>query len=157
MSELEGPPLQHEVRYERELFDLPSDWRRVRVPTGKARASCTCGGMDTGYVEADDAYRAAQAHVRRELPGVDWGPMIRRRSLPNSLRYLAGKLDGGQLSDAELAGVALTLNSLADEIDQKTRPDEAPATTRVTLDNSAAKFKPAEPLQPYYPDAEAQR
>ena len=41
-------------------------------------------------------------------------PVIRRRSLPDSLRYLARKLDG-PLSDAERAGVALTLNSLADE------------------------------------------
>ena len=43
-------------------------------------------------------------------------PMIHRRSLPDSLRYLAEKLDG-PLSDAERAGVALTLNSLADEAD----------------------------------------
>lgn len=41
-------------------------------------------------------------------------PLIRRRSLPDSLRYLAQKLDG-PLTDAERAGVALTLNSLADE------------------------------------------
>lgn len=47
-------------------------------------------------------------------------PLIRRRSLPDSLRYLAQKLDG-PLPDAERAGVALTLNSLADEID----PDAA--------------------------------
>lgn len=41
-------------------------------------------------------------------------PLIRRRSLPDSLRYLAQKLNE-PLSDAERAGVALTLNSLADE------------------------------------------
>jgi hypothetical protein len=41
-------------------------------------------------------------------------PLIRRRSLPSSLRYLADKL-GQPLSDAERVGVALTLNSLADE------------------------------------------
>lgn len=40
--------------------------------------------------------------------------VIRRRSLPDSLRYLAQKLDE-PLSDAERAGIALTLNSLADE------------------------------------------
>jgi hypothetical protein len=34
------------------------------------------------------------------------------------------------------------------------RPDGDPATTRVTLDNSTARFTPAEPLQPYYPDEE---
>lgn len=44
-------------------------------------------------------------------------PMIHRRSLPDSLRYLAQKLDG-PLSDAERAGIALTLNSLADEAEQ---------------------------------------
>ncbi|WP_119580464.1 hypothetical protein [Streptomyces europaeiscabiei] len=43
--------------------------------------------------------------------------LIRRRSLPDSLRYLARKLDE-PLSDAERAGVALTLDSLADEADQ---------------------------------------
>lgn len=43
-------------------------------------------------------------------------PQIRRRSLPDSLRYLARKLDE-PLTDAERAGVALTLNSLADEAD----------------------------------------
>lgn len=56
-------------------------------------------------------------------------PLIRRRSLPNSLRYLARKLDE-PLSDAERAGVALALNSLADEIDPEgagpVRPDEEP-------------------------------
>lgn len=48
-------------------------------------------------------------------------PMIRRRTLPDSLRYLARKLDG-PLSDAERAGIALTLNSLADEADQAATP-----------------------------------
>jgi hypothetical protein len=43
--------------------------------------------------------------------------MIRRRSLPDSLRYLARKLDE-PLTDAERAGVALTLNSLAGEAEQ---------------------------------------
>lgn len=56
-------------------------------------------------------------------------PLIRRRSLPSSLRYLAEKLNE-PLSDAERAGVALTLNSLADEIDPDdagpVRPDEEP-------------------------------
>ena len=39
--------------------------------------------------------------------------LIRRRTLPDSLRYLARKLNE-PLSDAERAGVALVLNSLAD-------------------------------------------
>ncbi len=56
-------------------------------------------------------------------------PLIRRRSLPNSLRYLARKLDG-PLTDGERAGVALTLTSLADELDPPSagpaRPDEEP-------------------------------
>lgn len=42
-------------------------------------------------------------------------PLIRRRSLPDSLRYLAEKLND-PLTDAERAGIALTLNSLADEV-----------------------------------------
>lgn len=67
------PP--HQVRYERDVMDLPSSsgWRE-RVPTANARASCTCGQLDTEYVDAEVAYRAAQDHVRRYLPGVDWGP-----------------------------------------------------------------------------------
>lgn len=74
--------------------------------------------------------------VRSERPAASEeqtasGPLIRRRSLPDSLRYLAQKLDG-PLSDAERAGVALTLNSLADEIDPPSagsvRPDEEPTT-----------------------------
>lgn len=48
---------------------------------------------------------------------------IRRRGLPSSLRYLAEKLDG-PLSDAERAGVALTLNQLADEAEQATQRGE---------------------------------
>lgn len=48
-------------------------------------------------------------------------PMIHRRSLPDSLRYLAQKLDG-PLSDAERAGIALTLNSLADEAEHTATP-----------------------------------
>lgn len=60
-------------------------------------------------------------------------PLIRRRSLPNSLRYLAQKLNE-PLSDAERAGIALTLNSLADEIDPDgagpVRPDEETTTER---------------------------
>ncbi|MDX3314662.1 hypothetical protein P1S61_37545 [Streptomyces sp. ME08-AFT2] len=43
-------------------------------------------------------------------------PLIRRRTLPDSLRYLARKLDE-PLTDGERAGIALTLNSLADEAD----------------------------------------
>lgn len=74
------PPLPHSVRYEREItqaletteFDRKG-WKEY-APTGTARTSCTCGQLDTGYVGADEAYRAAQEHVKRELPGVDWGP-----------------------------------------------------------------------------------
>lgn len=43
-------------------------------------------------------------------------PQIRRRSLPDSLRWLADQLDSGALSEAEQAGVALTLRMLADDI-----------------------------------------
>jgi hypothetical protein len=53
--------------------------------------------------------------------------LIRRRSLPNTLRWLAEKMNE-PLSDAERAGVALVLNSLAHEIDPASagpvRPDE---------------------------------
>lgn len=44
-------------------------------------------------------------------------PVIRRRSHPGSLRYLADKLESGTLSEAERLGVAHTLRSLASEID----------------------------------------
>lgn len=46
---------------------------------------------------------------------------VRRRSLPSSLRYLAEKLNE-PLSDAERAGIALTLNSLAEEAEQAATP-----------------------------------
>lgn len=52
-------------------------------------------------------------------------PLTRRRSLPNSLRYLAQKLDE-PLTDAERAGIALTLNSLADEMDPYGAPGYVP-------------------------------
>lgn len=57
-------------------------------------------------------------------------PVIRRRSHPNSLRYLADKLDSGTLSDAERLGVALALQSIADEITSAgpVRPDQPPTT-----------------------------
>jgi len=56
-------------------------------------------------------------------------PLIRRRSLPDSLRYLADKLDSGTLSDAGRLGVALALQTIADEITSAgpARPDEEPA------------------------------
>lgn len=50
--------------------------------------------------------------------------VIRRRSLPDSLRYLADKLDSDTLPDAERLGVMTTLRSLADEID----PPKIPCT-----------------------------
>lgn len=43
-------------------------------------------------------------------------PLIRRRSLPDSLRYLADKLDSNTISNAERLGVALALQTIADEI-----------------------------------------
>lgn len=49
--------------------------------------------------------------------------LIRRRSLPASLRYLADRLDTEQLSEAERAGVIVALRSLADEMDPKGAPD----------------------------------
>jgi hypothetical protein len=64
---------------------------------------------------------------------------IRRRSLPDSLRWLADKLDSGTLSEAEQAGVAVTLRMLADEINLPAPPcncgapqggDEGDADTR---------------------------
>lgn len=61
------------------------------------------------------------------------GPLIRRRSLPSSLRYLADKLNE-PLSDAERAGVALTLNSLADEIDPPKIPCTCTDTVRSRID-----------------------
>ena len=42
---------------------------------------------------------------------------IRRRSLPDSLRWLADKLLAESLSEAERAGVAVTLQMLADELE----------------------------------------
>jgi hypothetical protein len=60
VSKVSGPPLRHEVRYENEILDGPpvNGWRTCTL-SGRGRASCTCGGMDTGYVNADVAYRAA--------------------------------------------------------------------------------------------------
>ncbi|MFM9629385.1 hypothetical protein ACKI10_17380 [Streptomyces galilaeus] len=71
-----GPAVQHEVRYERETKETAFKGWSERQPTPNARASCSCGQLDTGMVDAGKAYRAAQEHVKRELPGVDWGPDI---------------------------------------------------------------------------------
>lgn len=43
-------------------------------------------------------------------------PLISRRSLPDSLRYLADRLDSETVTEAERAGVVVALRSLADEI-----------------------------------------
>ena len=43
-------------------------------------------------------------------------PAIRRRTIPDSLRHLADKLDSGTLTDAGRLGVALALQTIADEI-----------------------------------------
>ena len=53
-------------------------------------------------------------------------PLIRRRSLPDSLRYLADKLDSNTISNAERLGVALTLQTIAEEI---TTPESRCAST----------------------------
>ncbi|CAL9350873.1 hypothetical protein SUDANB1_00458 [Streptomyces sp. enrichment culture] len=75
MSKLDASPLPHKVRYEREVVDLPPDegWRE-RVPTPNARASCTCGQLDTGMVKAETAYEAVREHVNLYLPGA-WTDM----------------------------------------------------------------------------------
>jgi hypothetical protein len=55
--------------------------------------------------------------------------VIRRRSLPDSLRYLADKLESDALSDAERAGVITSLRALADEAapdTDSTTPESAP-------------------------------
>lgn len=46
-------------------------------------------------------------------------PLTSRRTLPDSLRHLAEKLND-PIGDAERLGVALALNSLADEMDNST-------------------------------------
>lgn len=53
-------------------------------------------------------------------------PVMRRRTIPDSLRYLADKLESGTLSDAGRLGVALALQAIADEITSTgpVRPDE---------------------------------
>ena len=43
-------------------------------------------------------------------------PAIRRRTIPDSLRYLADKLDSGTLTAGGRLGVALALQTIADEI-----------------------------------------
>ena len=76
MSKVNTPP-PHEVRYERDVMELPSpDGWRKRMPTANACASCSCSRLDTGWVGVSEAYQAAQEHVRVYLPGVDWGPDI---------------------------------------------------------------------------------
>lgn len=70
-------PTPHEVRYERGVLEVPpvNGWRQG-VPAPDARASCICGQLDTGLVGPDEAWRAAEEHVKAYLPGVDWGPDI---------------------------------------------------------------------------------
>jgi len=55
---------------------------------------------------------------------------IRRRSLPDSLRYLAEKLDTDTLSAAEQAGVVVSLRTLADEMDPPKVPCECTDSAR---------------------------
>lgn len=62
-------------------------------------------------------------------------PLIRRRSLPSSLRYLARKLNE-PLSDAERAGIALTLNSLANEAEQPATPSASKPDLLQSLANA---------------------
>ncbi|MCX5522215.1 hypothetical protein OG342_04945 [Streptomyces bobili] len=77
MSKLDARPLSHQVSYERGVLEkTPAEGWRERVPAPDARASCTCGQLDTGLVGPDEAWRAAQEHVKRYLPGVGWGPDI---------------------------------------------------------------------------------
>lgn len=77
MSKVNANPLQHQVSYERGVLEkAPVDGWREGVPMPDARASCTCGQLGTGLVGPDEAWRAAQEHVKRELPGVDWGPDV---------------------------------------------------------------------------------
>ena len=52
--------------------------------------------------------------------------MIRRRSLSDSLRWLADKLDADSATDVDRAGVAVTLHALADEIHPPFEPCNAP-------------------------------
>lgn len=65
------PPPPHSVSYEREIIEGPPQkgWRQYE-PTPNARASCTCGELDTGYVGAAEAEQAAREHVAAYLPGV---------------------------------------------------------------------------------------
>jgi hypothetical protein len=91
VSKVNTPP-PHEVRYEREVMELPSpDGWRKRMPTANARASCTCGQLDTGYVDASVAYRAVREHVRVYLPGVDCGPDIEGPARPRSEHCRPGR------------------------------------------------------------------
>lgn len=50
-------------------------------------------------------------------------PLLRRRSLPDSLRYLARKLNQ-PLTEGERSGMALTLNELADGLDPQAATEE---------------------------------
>lgn len=43
-------------------------------------------------------------------------PRIRRRTVSDSLRWLADKLDADTVTEADRVGVAVTLHALADEI-----------------------------------------
>lgn len=67
---LNAPPT-HEVRYEGQLKERPPQkgWRAYE-PTGKARATCTCGRLDSGYIDPSEAKQAARQHVADYLPGV---------------------------------------------------------------------------------------
>jgi hypothetical protein len=47
---------------------------------------------------------------------VSTNPEIRRRSIPDSLRWLADKLDSPALTEADRTGVAVTLHALADDL-----------------------------------------
>lgn len=73
MSKVSSRP-EHEVRYELGILEMsPSNGWREYTPAPDARAFCTCGQLDTGPTAPDTAWRVAQEHVKRELPGIDWG------------------------------------------------------------------------------------
>lgn len=74
MSKPNTPVVHHSVSLENDFAEVPYDgaWVR-REPNGYARASCSCGELDTGFVGGAEAASAAREHAALYLPGVPFG------------------------------------------------------------------------------------
>ena len=64
----------HSLSLENDFTEVPTSTHWVhREPNGYARASCTCGELDTGFIKKAEAVAAAREHAAVYLPGMPFG------------------------------------------------------------------------------------